>query len=235
MYNLGNCKMNLERNLIITLLKLTKDGPISHEIVNKEARTPLQNVKKLLLKLQSDGLIYVKGTIVEADESQRLKLAVKALSLGADPEGISALLRWQEFENMAATALERNGYSVEKNLHFKYVGRMWEIDVIGCKKPLVVCIDCKHWHRAMSPSVLEKIVEEQVQRTWAFAQILPTLAGKVECASWDYVKLVPTVLSLTAGRFKFYDNVPIVPVLQLQDFLSQLPAYIGSLKHFVKP
>lgn len=227
--------MNIERNLIITILKLTRNGSVSHELVNKEANIPLQNCKKLLLKLQNDGLIYVKGSLVEADGTQRLKLAVKALGLGADIETVSAFLRWQEFEEIAATALERNGYSVAKNIHFGYAGRRWEMDVVGCRKPVALCIDCKHWHRAISPSTLKNIVEEQTQRTWAFAEALPTLADKVECAAWDNVKLVPAVLSLVTGRFKFYDNVPIVPVLQLQDFLSQLPAHVSSLRHFAKP
>jgi Holliday junction resolvase-like predicted endonuclease len=227
--------MNVERNMIITILKLTKNGPVSHELVNKDAKIPLKDVRKMLLKLQNDGLVYVEGAIVKADELQRLKLTVKALSLGADLESVSALLRWQEFESMAATALERNGYIVVKNIRFKHAGRRWEMDVVGCRKPLAVCIDCKHWRHAISPSMLKEIVEKQTQRTRAFAEILPTLACKVECASWDYVKLVPAVLSLIAGKFRFYDDVPIVPILQLQDFLSQLPAYINSLRHFTKP
>ncbi|MEM4733815.1 MAG: restriction endonuclease [Candidatus Bathyarchaeia archaeon] len=227
--------MNVERNLIIAILKLTKNGPFSQELINKEANIPLQHCKKLLLKLQNNGLIYVNGALVEADGKQRLELAVKALSLGADIETVSTFLRWQEFEDIAATALERNGYRIAKNLHFSYAGRKWEMDVIGCRKPIVLCIDCKHWHRAISPSAIKGIVEEQTQRTWAFAEALPALADKIECATWDNVKLIPTVLSLIAGKFKFYNNVPIVPVLQLQDFLNQLPAYVDSLKHFTKP
>ncbi|MEM3695015.1 MAG: restriction endonuclease [Candidatus Bathyarchaeia archaeon] len=227
--------MNVQRNLIITILKLTKNGPVSHKLVNKEANIPLQNCRKLLLKLQNDGLIYVNGFLVKADGIQRLNLAVKALSIGADIETVSAFLRWQEFEDIAATALERNGYSVAKNIHFSYAGRKWEMDVVGCRKPIALCIDCKHWHRAILPSALKEIVEEQTQRTWAFAEVLPTLADKVECAMWDSVCLVPAVISLVAGKFKFYDNVPIVPILQLQDFLSQLPAYADSLRHFTKP
>lgn len=227
--------MNVEKNLIITLLKLTKNGPVSHELINKEANIPLQNCRKLLSKLQNDGLVYVNKSFVEADGIQRLKLAVKALSLGADIGTVSAFLRWREFEEIAATALERNGYSVAKNIHFSYAGRKWEMDIVGCRKPIALCIDCKHWRRAISPSALKEIVEEQMQRTWAFAEALPALADKVECAMWDSVCLVPAVLSLIAGKFKFYNDVPIVPVLQLQDFLSQLPAYVNSLRHFTKP
>jgi Holliday junction resolvase-like predicted endonuclease len=227
--------MSIEGDLIITILRLTRNGPISHELINKTARIPSQVAKKLLRTLQNDGLIYLKKDIVEADNPQRLKLAVKAVNLGADLEHVSGFLQWQEFENMAALALERNSYSVKKNLRFKHAGRKLEIDIVGCKKPIAICVDCKHWHRGLYPSALKKIVEEQVERTLALAESLPSLFGKIECASWDNVKLVPAVLSLVTGRFKFYDNVPIVAVLQLQDFLSQLPAYADSLKHFTKP
>jgi len=227
--------MNIERNLIISILKLTRDGPVSNKLVNKDAKIPQQIAEKLLRKLQNEGLIYVQRNAVEANSLQRLKLAVHAINLGADIENISSFLQWQEFENMAAIAFERNGYSVKKNLRFKHAGRRLEIDIVGCRKPIAICVDCKHWHRGLHPSALKKIVKEQVERTFVLAESLPSLAGKIECASWDNVKLVPAVLSLVTGRFKFYDNVPIVAVLQLQDFLSQLPAYADSLKHFTKP
>jgi Holliday junction resolvase-like predicted endonuclease len=226
--------MTIERNLIISILKLTRDGPISNKLVNKDAKIPQQIAEKLLRKLQNGGLVYVQKNVVEADSLQRLKLAVYAIHLGADMENVSGFLRWQEFENMAAVAFEQNNYIVTKNLRFKHAGRRWEIDVVGCRKPIAVCVDCKHWHRGLYPSALKRIVEEQVERTFAFAESLSSLVGKIECASWDNMKLIPAVLSLVTGRFKFYDNVPVVAVLQLQDFLGQLPAYADSLKHFPK-
>jgi hypothetical protein len=39
-------------------------------------------------------------------------------------------------------------------------------------------------------------------------------------------------LSLTFDKFKFYEGVPVVPVLQLQDFLNQLSASADSLLCF---
>jgi len=233
-YNSGDFLKNIERNLIISILKLTKDGPVSKELVKKDAKSSIQIAEKLLRKLLNDGLIYLHENVTEADSLQRLKLAVHAIRLGADIESISSFLQWQEFEDMAVVALERNSYSVKKNLRFIHAGRRWEIDIVGCKKPIVLCMDCKHWHHNMHPSTLRKIVEEQGERTFALAKSLPSLFGRIECASWQNVKLVPAVLSLVTGRFKYYDNVPIVSVLQLQDFLGQLPAYVDSLKHFTK-
>ena len=226
--------MNIERNLIISVLKLTRNGPVANEIVSKDARISLQIVSDILKKLQEDGLVYLRDKVLEADSVQRLKLAVHAIRLGADFERVSGFLDWKEFENIAALAFEVNGYRVKKNLRFKHAGRRWEMDIVGCRKPLALCVDCKHWHHGMYPSALRKVVEAQVERTSALAESLFKFGGEIECASWEKVKLVPAILSLVKGRSKFYDNVPIVPVLQLQNFLTELPAHADKLKHFSK-
>ncbi|MCW3993065.1 MAG: restriction endonuclease [Candidatus Bathyarchaeota archaeon] len=224
--------MNIERELIISILKVTKNGSSTIEVLIKEAKIASSIAKDLAKKLQNDGLLYLRNKLVEVDSLKRLKLAVHAIELGADVERVSGFLDWKEFENIAAIAFERNDYSVKRNLRFKHAGRRWEIDIIACKKPIVACVDCKHWHHGMYPSAIRRIVEEQVERTSALAESLPKLTEKIECTSWSRVKLVPAILSLTTVRSKFYNKVPIVPVLQLQDFISQLPAYVDSLKHF---
>jgi Holliday junction resolvase-like predicted endonuclease len=226
--------MAIERDLIISLLKLTRKGPVLVENVIKDARITSDIVENLLQELQNEGMTNLQGDIVEASSDNRLRLAVKAASLGADAEHISSFLSWQEFEDITAIALERNGYTVAKNVRFKHAGRKWEIDIVGCRKPLVLCVDCKHWHRGLKPSALRKIVEAQAERARALLDVLPSAALKVECVKWKRVKFVPVILSLIQCSFKFYDSVPVVPVLQLQDFLIQLPAQVESLKYLVK-
>lgn len=226
--------MSVERNLIISLLKLTKEGSVLTENVNKDARIPTATSKKLLEKLQNEGLIYLKMDSVEVDSNMRLKLAVKAVSLGADIERISNLLCWQEFEEIAAFALKNNDYVLANNARFKHAGRKWEIDVVGCKRPLVVCIDCKHWQHAIAASALRRIVDSQVERTRALADSLPNLSLQLDCTKWDNAKFIPAIISLMPSSFKFYDRVPVVPILQLQDFINQLPAYTETLKFFPK-
>ena len=226
--------MDIERELIISILKLTKNRHIGIELVRKDAKIPSAIAEDLIRKLQNNGLLYLQNKLVEVNSLKRLKLAVHAIELGGDVERVSGFLDWKEFENIAAIAFERNGYSVKRNLRFKHAGRKWEMDITACKKPIVACVDCKHWHHGMYPSAIRRIVEEQVERTSALAEFLPKLTKKIECTSWSRVKLVPAILSLTTIRSKFYNKVPIVPVLQLQDFLNQLPAYVDSLKHFSK-
>jgi len=226
--------LSVERNLIISLLKLTKEGAVLIEDLKKDARIPVAVTRNSLLKMQNEGLIYLKQNIVEANSAMRLKLAIKGASLGSDVESISNFLCWQEFEEIAAFALSNFGYAVTNNVRFKHAGRRWEIDVVGCKKPLVVCIDCKHWQHAIAPSVLRRIVDSQVERTSAFADSLPNVSLHLECTKWNSAKFIPAVLSLMPSSFKFYDKVPIVPVLQMQDFLNQISMCNELLKSFSK-
>jgi Holliday junction resolvase-like predicted endonuclease len=225
--------LNLETKMLIAILELTRDGPVPHEIINRHARIPTDIGRKLLRTLQNDGLIYVRRNIVEADDTQRLGLATRALRSGADLERVSRVLQWREFEGIAAVAFAHNDYGVIRNLRFRHGGRRWEIDVVGCRRPLVVCVDCKHWKRGLHRSNLERIVKEQVERVHALANSLPNPKVKIECTSWSVARFVPVVLSLVVDKFKFYSGVPVVPILQLQDFLSQLPAYADDLLFLV--
>ena len=226
--------MSIEKNIIISVLKSTKNGPGLIESVKNDAKIPLTTTLELLEKLQNGRLIYLKDNLIEASSSGRLKLAVKAALLGADIEQLSNLLCWQEFEEIVAFALQSNGFSVQTNVRFKHAGRRWEIDVVGCKKPIVVCVDCKHWQRAIAPSALRRIVNNQVERTKAFTGSLPNVALKIHCTQWERAKFVPIVLSLLPSSQKFFKKIPIVPVLQIQDFINQFPIYIETLEFFSK-
>lgn len=220
--------------MITAILILTKEGPVTIELIKRTVKAPSSLLENLLRSMQNDELIYVREGLVTIDDARRLRLAFRALELGSDLETISGLLRWQEFESMTAMALRSNGYDVVQNLRFTSMNKKWEIDVIGCRKPIAICLDCKHWHRGASPASLRRIVEEQVQRTRAVADAIPSPKIRLKCASWEKTEFVPAIVSLPIPRFRFYDSVPVVPVLQLQNFLSELPVQLGNLRHFAK-
>ena len=226
--------MSVERNLIRALLKLTQKSSTTIKYLKEEAKLPAETIYTLLEKLQTEDLLRLNNEKVDASINDRLKLAIKTVSLGADIQQVSNLLCWQEFEEITAIALRNSGFTVYKNIRFKTANRKWEIDIIGCKRPLVVCIDCKHWNRAISPSTLGKIAEAQANRTKALIDILPNPQLQLECIKWENAYFTPTILSLTQSSFKFYNNIPIVPILQLQDYLNQLPAYRHQLKTYPK-
>ena len=66
--------MSVECNLIMSILKLSPKGPVLTENVTKEARIPSSTMRKLLQKLQNEGLIYLKQDSVEVENNGRLKL-----------------------------------------------------------------------------------------------------------------------------------------------------------------
>ena len=224
--------MLVEKNLITSIIKLTNQKKVPIQSISQDSKIPSLITSQMLKKLQNQYLIEINDEFIEADTQMRLGLAIKAIELGADIENISNFLAWQEFEEMAAIALNKNGYVTKKNVRFKQNGKRWEIDVVGCKKVIVICIDCKHWHHSIHHSTLKKIVSAQIERVTAFSDSLPNPSIDIECIKWRNAKFVPAILSLIPGPSKFVDNVPVIPVLQLQDFLIQLPAHIESLKHF---
>ncbi len=224
--------MSIEREVAISILKLARNEPVRHESINIDAKIPSSFGLNLLRKMQNEGLIYLRGEGVETDSIQRLKLAVRAIELGADSERVASFLEWAEFEKIAANILEMNGYEVTQNLRFKEASKRWEIDVVASRKPLVLCIDCKHWHRTMFPASLQKIAAQQALRTESLARSLPNLQVRLPCATWQSGTFMPLVLSLLTGRFKFCGDVPVVSLLQLQDFRTQFPAMRTEMKSF---
>jgi len=224
--------LTIEKHVVLSLLRLTRNGPVRKELLPKNAKVPTQTTEQALRKLSQNDLFNEHEGVIEASPSQRVKIAVYALRLAADFERVCGLLSWSEFESIAAQAFEANGYRVMRNLHFKQASRRWEIDVIGLKKPLILCVDCKHWKHGWRKSATAKAAEAQIERTEAFAKALPNYYKKAGLEEWETATLIPIVTSLTLGPYKFYKDVPIVPVLQIQDFINELPAYVHLLKSF---
>ena len=226
--------MSIERTVIYSILKLTQKSPVLTTHIKNDAKLPIETTLNILEKLQTEDLLIINKGTVNVSTQDRIKLTIKTVILGADIQQISSYLSWQEFEEITTMALQNNGFTIYKNLRFKTPTRKWEIDVIGCKQPIVICIDCKHWGHSISPSTLSKIATAQADRTKALTETLPNPKLHIECTKWTNAQFIPTILSLIPSNFKFYNNIPIVPILQLQDFLNQLPAYMYQLKTYPK-
>ncbi len=224
--------MSVEREILIAILRLTKN-PIDHSLVSKTARVPTQIAKKIFEKLRASDLIELKGKVLQASSDQRIKMAVQALKYGADFERVCSLLEWREFESIATRAFEVNSYNVIRNLRFKGDNaRRWEIDLLACKQPTILSVDCKQWKHNWTKAPIAAMTEQHMDRTRAFTDILPRISTRIRLDRWKYATVIPVILSLLQGPFKFHREIPIVPVLQLQSFLNELPAHIGSLTSF---
>ncbi len=224
--------MTLSRDLLLSLLRLTQTRSATLDSVQRDARLPKHTLLRHVSELRSSGLIKVNAELIELAPDQRIRVAFLALQVGADLRRVCALLSWREFEKMTADAFELNGFEVIKNLHFAQGSRRWEMDIIAFDRPLIICADCKHWKRGWHSAATAKAAQGQAERTKAFTKALPHYNQKMKLEQWQTARLVPMILSLEAGPARFSDGVPIVPVLQLQDFINELPANIHLLKSF---
>ena len=224
--------MSVERDLLVSILKLTRGGAVAEELVAKDANVSFQVVDELLKNFRDLELIRLQDKMIEVSSNQRAKIAIHAIKSGADFERVCKVIEWIEFENLAATAFEANNFVVKRRFRFKWAQRRWEIDVLGCNEPLITCVDCKHWSRRWQGSAIRKAVEAQTLRTKVLAEAITSLHKRIGLIQWRQATLIPVVLSLVPGSLKFYNEVPIVPILQIQDFLNKLPAHITDLAHF---
>jgi len=224
--------MLAEREVLISILKLTKDGSARFDDIARDARVLCQVVRQVLKKDRDLGLIQLDGNSVRTDAEQRLKLAAMAIESGADIERVCKLLTWEEFEDIAVLAFEANDFAVKKHFRFSWSGRRWEIDIMGLREPIVASVDCKQWHRGWRGSASRKAAEKQAERTAGLAKASAAMGEKLGIGDWKDARFVPIVLSLMPGAFKFHKGLPIVPVLGLRDFLQKLPGYLDKIAHF---
>jgi Holliday junction resolvase-like predicted endonuclease len=222
-----------EREVLTTILQLTRSGPVDCDLICKTARVPHASALATIRNLSEQRLVGLHGQHVDASLHQRVEIAVRAVKMGADFESVCRALDWREFEGIARGAFEAFGYRVVRNLRFKGAnGRRGEIDLLACKKPVIASIDCKCWKHNWTRASITKVVDEQVQRTQTFTHMLPRHYQKIGLDGWNQVTVIPIVLALLAGPFKFHQGTPIVPIMQLQSFIKEMPAHIEELTHF---
>jgi len=224
--------MTAKTDILISILKHTNSGPAAKEIIARDANVPVQVANNVLRGLREIGLIECEDELIEVSSNQRVKLAIHAINHGTDIERVCKVLEWIEFENFAATAFEKNNFAVKRRFRFKAAQRRWEIDVLAYSEPIIVCVDCKRWRRGWGDSAITRVAAAQAQRTEVLAKNLQDIQREIGLDDWKQATLFPVILSLFPGTVKFYSKVPVVPILQLQNFLDEFQGHVTELTHF---
>jgi Holliday junction resolvase-like predicted endonuclease len=224
--------MTTKTDVLISILKHTNSGPAAEEAVAMDANVPVHVANNVLRGLREIGLIECENELIEVSSNQRVKLAIHAINHGTDIERVCKVLEWIEFENFAATAFEKNNFAVKRRFRFKAAQRRWEIDVLAYSEPIIVCVDCKRWRRGWGNSAITRVAAAQAQRTEVLAKNLQDIHREIGLDDWTRATLFPAILSLFPGPVKFYNKVPVVPILQLQNFLDEFQGHITELTHF---
>ena len=215
----------------IALLHETRwNRPCQIHDVAVHAKACRSIVEESLLKLQDTGALALKDDRILVSSEERMRIAELAIGAGADPEKVARELRWQEFESFANQILTREGFSTLNHLVFKAEGRRYEIDVVGAKEPMVVCVDCKHWHHGWARSKITAAARNQMTRVLSLSRVLPMYCGRLRIGNWRAVRLVPVVLTLADLSSRLVEGVPVVSALRLRSFLSELSPWVHQLR-----
>jgi hypothetical protein len=168
--------------------------------------------REILDNFMQNGIGRYEEGQVHFEESDRLKTSILAISMGSAIDEVSRLLKWQDFESLAAEVLERRDFETTKNVILTKP-RM-QIDVVGIKSGVAILVDCKHW-KNMTQSALQTAVKKQIERT------------KQYLAKEDVRAAVPAIVTLYQHDLQFIDRVPIIPIHQLDSFCEE---FYGNLE-----
>lgn len=218
--------------LYVTLLRETKERPrCGIPALATSSRTGRSLVEELLLELEGEGALTLEGQEIVVSPGQRMRIAEIAVGLGTDPERVARQLRWQEFEALADRILCQAGYGTTTRFVFKCSGLRFEIDVLGAKEPLVLCIDCKHWQYGWAPSRIAAAAKDQVRRVEFLSQVFRRHENKLSTVQWKSVQLLPILLTLADVSSRMVDGVPVVSALRFGTFLSEVGPSIEKLRY----
>ena len=73
---------------------------------------------------------------------------------------------------------------------------------------------------------------KQSHRTQVLAKSIDFIQQKLKLINWTHATFFPAVLSLFPGPVNFYNKVPVVPILQLQNFVDEFIGHQTELAHF---
>ncbi len=225
--------MYIKREILIAILKTTvENGYAKMEEISKESRKPRELIWENLKSFCRAGLLELENDKIIINSEQRLKIALKAISLGADVERTARFLTWSEFEKFSTVTFEANGFKVKNNYRFTWLKKRWEIDILGLREPIIISADCKHWHQKWSGAASIKAAKNQIERTGALAEASGSMKDKIGIGGWSHAYFIPIILSLLPAQRKFYEKTPIVPILQLRDFLENIIVHLDEINSF---
>ncbi len=156
----------------------------------------------------------------------RVGLAIEYIARGGDPERISDLLSWRDFEEFVSRAMELGGMEVARGIRAP-PPRGFEIDVLGVDKVsgVALMVDCKHWDRARGLSRVSSMMIDRAGKALSRCDLLARALRSFPSARELYLAIV----TLRETPVRSMGNMFIVPVYRFRDFLQNIRLYSEEL------
>ena len=187
----------------------TMPSPESPESLLIRKTGGVSKADHLLEEMSSElGLVGFPGSVLAA---------IALLRMGVDASTLSRALSWQEFEDFTAALLGANGYTVSVNIVITKPRR--QIDIFARSSTLALCVDCKHWTRSSNAGALEKLADEQTERSVLYKKKMGLK-----------LPVVPLLVTLGEPATRRAGGVPVVPVWALRSFLNEVNPFDQDLR-----
>ena len=220
-YSYDESNSSLIANVVIETLRHTaNNNPVNlAEIARGSKVIPRVAGEVLSDLLDQENL---EGSIL--DLSERFKIGMIAARLGASDRAASAL-SWQEFELFGAECLDLADFKAQKGVVFKDNKRRWQVDLVGVKGHTLLSIDCKHWESPNYASKFSKAIMHQKESLKPLINHLRASGRIADLEVWG----LPVILTLFQPRQSCIDEVVLVSIGQLPDFLSNVTRFDPDL------
>ncbi len=121
---------------------------------------------------------------------------------------------WKDFESFVEFVFQQHDYETKRNFRFK-TDKRYEVDIIA-EKNVIICVDCKRLSSGRSKrSFLKNSAERHKKRTEELGKF-----------SKKDKKLLPLIITLMDEDIIEYQNVIILPIWKINDFILSLDAGI---------
>ena len=217
--------MYKKAEIVISIIKRLRE----REALDFEELKDMVEDQELFELLTAEGFVDPARHRINFNLETRLQLSLLALKFGADIEKVCKLLSWKEFEAFSRRALETNNFFCIQNFRFSQNQRRYEIDVVGLKNPLVLCVDSKHYKKSGKNQILGTYCKKQIERAEALSKALPKMFLRMGLLRWKEAKIIPLIVTSLAEGVNFSEGVPIVPFFKLNSFVMDLPDHLNQV------
>jgi len=208
-------------HVIVETLKYTKgDKLLNISQIAERAKTTTEQVGLILgpmLRLEDPS-------DAQLTNSARFMLALEAVRHGGLQQ-VARALSWQEFEAFTEECLQAVGFDTQKGIIVKGGSRRWQIDVIAKKGRMILAIDCKHWE---SPGYESKLSNAAEHQKLAVQALIQQMGARGELGR-ERMLALPMILTLFDPRSRIVDEVVVLSVEQLADFLEGVSPFSSEL------
>lgn len=196
-------------------------------IVDRDAWRVREAIYRYLATRGRDSAGDLLGLLSDSyRDKSAVELALEYIRLGGDPERVSELLSWRDFEYFVLRAMELSGMHVSRGVRAP-PPRGFEIDVVGVDTAsrLAIAVDCKHWSRSSGLSRVARDMEDRISRALSRCDTILRKAPELRIARDVYASIV----LLREPPTRVIGRIFIVPVYRLRDFLQNLRKYAEEL------